>query len=180
MLRSRFLLSGLGSAVVIGLVACGEPTAPGVDESAPAFNVASSRAGESEAPIVCPTRWTRSASAIIGPEGGTVELDGHRVTLPSGAVDQPTEITLRTPRSKYLVVNLRANGEEIVEFPVPVTVTISYARCHRGDLNRRDLSAWELDPATESLLGSMSSTHDAASRSVTFTTTHFSHFVIAD
>ncbi|HEX7118821.1 MAG TPA: hypothetical protein VF212_08540 [Longimicrobiales bacterium] len=172
--RSRFLMSGLGLAVVVGLAACGEPSAFEVEEVGPSFSVA--RSG----PLVCPVGTTRSVSAVIGQRGGTVELDGHRVTLPFGAVHRPTTITLTVPASRYLEIDLRAAGQEHYEFLAPVTVTVSYARCERRDVDQELLSAWAIDPATKTLLEGMTSRDDKEHQSVTFSTLHFSTYAIAD
>ncbi|HEX6938225.1 MAG TPA: hypothetical protein VF158_02345 [Longimicrobiales bacterium] len=177
MIRSRTLVSGLGLAAIVGLAACGEPSAFEVEEEfEPSFSVADEASGL----VVCPVGETRSASAIIGRRGGTVELDGHRVTLPRGAVDRPTMITLTAPASQYLEIDLTANGQEHFEFNVPVTVTISYARCHQRHLRRELLDAWEIDPDTKAMVESMPSRDKKGRQAVVFKTRHFSTFAIAD
>ncbi|HEX6039985.1 hypothetical protein [Longimicrobium sp.] len=51
-----------------------------------------------------------SASKVIGPEGGTIELSsGHRLEFPAGALSEPTEIGMRTD-DRYQGVHLSPHG----------------------------------------------------------------------
>ena len=186
MTRSRLLDPGLAILVLtaLGASACSEapPLAP--SETRPAYTssidpVDVSGPG-SQAPISCPTLETRSASAVIGPDGGTVELDGHSVTLPSGAVRQPTTITITAPASRYLEVDLRANDLDHFEFDQPVTVALSYEHCARVDLPVEGLSAWHVDESSGSFLERMPTEVDQEKRVFNFVTPHFSFYVIAD
>ena len=74
MIRSRFLMSGLGLAIVLGVAACSEPTALAVDEVQPEFYFGGGQTAGSDSgnPLICPTRTTRSATGIIRQNGGTV------------------------------------------------------------------------------------------------------------
>jgi hypothetical protein len=54
-----------------------------------------------------------AASQIIGPEGGVIELGGHRLVFPAGAVSQPTEIGMRAD-AQYQGVRLSPHG---LQFP---------------------------------------------------------------
>lgn len=180
--RSRFLTLGLGLAIVTVLAACSEPTALVVDEEVqPEFYFGGGKKDRDhgDSPLICPTHTTRSATGIIRPNGGTVKLDGHSVTFPAGAVTKPTEVTIRTPASRYLIVNLRADGQEYPTFRKPVTVTISYDRC-KGRIDPSDLVAYQIDPNTGELIEQMPSSVNPVRKTVTFKTSHFSHFVIAD
>lgn len=185
MKRSRFLLSGFGLAIAFGLAACGEPTAFEVEETTPSFSMTEAealRGGGSggNGLLVCPTGVTRVASRVIGPQGGTVSVAGHSVTLSPGAVRRPTLITLIVPASRFLEVDLRAAGQEHYSFAAPVEVTVSYERCARRDVERKLLSAWFIDPVSKEPIAPMPSHHSREKRTVTFTTTHFSNFAIAN
>ena len=108
---SRLLVRELPVLLIIAFAAaaCSDATVLGVDdESRPEFASTLTRGG----PVLCPTARTRTASAVIGRRGGTVALDGHRVTLPPGAVRRPTKITLTAPASRYLEIDLRANEQD--------------------------------------------------------------------
>ncbi len=176
---SRLLVRELPVLLIIAFAAaaCSDATVLGVDdESRPEFASTLTRGG----PVLCPTARTRTASAVIGRRGGTVALDGHRVTLPPGAVRRPTKITLTAPASRYLEIDLRANDQDHYEFDRPVEVAISYARCKRADLQVRPLNAWYIDPATKAHVETMPGKDDKANRIVTFATSHFSFYAIAD
>src|SRR5215210_6851760 len=71
----------------------------------------------------CPTRIEYTASAVIGADGGKVEIAGHNLTIPAGAVGVPTTFTLRAPAGRYLQIELTAQGAEHYEFPAPASVT---------------------------------------------------------
>ena len=130
--------------------------------------------------VECPTGTTRTTSALIGPLGGTLEVDGHRMTVPAGALLLPTEVTLTVPASQYVEVDIRAGGEEHFVFEAPVEVSISYARCSRSNIERTSLSAWYIDSETKALLEDMGGVDDKTARTVTFTTGHLSGYAIAD
>lgn len=57
---------------------------------------------------------TSSVSAVIGPDGGTLQMDGgYRIDFPAGALAQPTTITM-TPSAQYVGVELEPHG---ITFP---------------------------------------------------------------
>jgi hypothetical protein len=57
---------------------------------------------------------SESASKVIGPEGGVIELSqGHRLVFPAGALSSPTEIGMRAD-GKYQGVQLSPHG---LQFP---------------------------------------------------------------
>lgn len=57
---------------------------------------------------------TESASRVIGPEGGVIELaQGHRLVFPAGALSQPTEIGMRAD-AEFQGVRLSPHG---LQFP---------------------------------------------------------------
>lgn len=57
---------------------------------------------------------SQSASQVIGPEGGVLELpQGHRLVFPAGALAEPTEIGMRAD-GKYQGVQLSPHG---LQFP---------------------------------------------------------------
>lgn len=76
---------------------------------------------------------TVSVTRLIGSGGGSLELYGHRLTVPSGAVLEPTLFTLAVVPSGYVQVELSATvrtllgvlnlGEKGFRKPVPVTLT---------------------------------------------------------
>lgn len=138
---------------------------------APALN------GSTVSLLSCATDTTWTVSATVGSEGGEFSRQGHRVKIPAGAVPQPTRFTLTVPASQYAEIDVRADGASHYTFAKPVTVTISYAGCGAAGGN---LTAWYWDAASGSLIQRMSGVDDPSKKAVTFTTDHFSGYVIAN
>lgn len=80
-----------------------------------------------------------SVSKLIGVDGGQISLAGHRLTVPEGAVDQPTLFTVTLVTNGYVEVDLSATvtdllgnlvevGTEENPFNEPVTLTLNYNR----------------------------------------------------
>lgn len=129
--------------------------------------------------VECPTDSTVAATGTIGALGGTVEAAGSRITLPTGAVRQPTDITVRVPTSNYMEIEIRANGRADFEFHEPVTVAIDYGRCTRSNIDKDPLSAWEIDPETKALIENLGGSDDKDARIVEFSTGHLSAYAVA-
>jgi hypothetical protein len=142
-LRSKRVLAAL--AVVLGLAACesgsdgsNHPTLP---ES---FIRGSTYGGYSLANDPMPERMAGSvsfnsemltASATIGGAGGRVDLLGHSIVVPAGAVTEPKVFTITSIPGGYVEVDLRAGDGSLLDpdsddenFAVPVTLTLTYER----------------------------------------------------
>lgn len=129
--------------------------------------------------VSCPSTVTRSVSKTVGLFGGSLELDGTRVTIPFGAVLLPTTITLTLPASPYMEVDLTANLLDHISFPVPVTVSIDYSRCSADAIDDAPMHVWYISDLTRALLENLGGTDNRESSTITFTTIHFSGFSIA-
>lgn len=173
MMMKRIARLGLGAVLAGGLVACGEPE--GGTTLEPAFATSSN-----PTLVECPSDESYETSATILPTGGSVELRGHSIQLPLGAVVTATTIGLREPASQYMLIAATADGQDHFQFLEPVAVTISYARCTRNNLEKGPLSVWLVDPATGALLENMGGVDDKENRTVTFQTDHFSGYAIAN
>lgn len=130
--------------------------------------------------VECPVNETRSVTDTVGILGGTVELDGHAITLPTGAVAVPTVLTLTAPAGQYVELDIHANDSETFQFEEPVSIRISYDRCTRSNVDKDPLTAWHIDEETKALLNHMGGTDDKTARTVTFGTDHLSGFAIAN
>ena len=132
--------------------------------------------------VECPVSETRSVTETLLPLGGTIELDGHSFTLPAGAIAVPTSFTLTVPKSNYVEIEIHAVGEDVFGFPelAPASITISYDRCTRSNIDQSALTAWYIDSATKALLQHMGGTDDKLARTVTFDSDHLSGFAIAN
>lgn len=130
--------------------------------------------------IECPISETRSVTKELGLLGGTIELDGHSMTLPYGAVLLPTTFTLTVPASNYVEIEIHAAGEEMFDFAKAATIAISYQRCTRSNIDQSALTAWYIDSETKALLVHMGGTDDKLAQTVTFDSDHLSGFAIAN
>lgn len=75
-------------------------------------------------------------SQLIGVEGGVLNLAGHTLSVPVGAVDQPTLFTMTLVTNGYVEVDLSATVTDLLGtvidvgeqgFNVPVTLSLTYA-----------------------------------------------------
>jgi hypothetical protein len=128
--------------------------------------------------LECPVSTSASKTALIGLLGGVIELNGHRVVIPADAVLMPTEFTLTVPASNYVEVDIKAAGQEHYQFRKPVSLTLSYARCTRTNIDKEALRIYYIDSQSKALIDDMGGTDDKAARTVTTGTDHFSGYVI--
>lgn len=160
----------VGFASVLLAVGCAEtPLQP---EGEPVFSTSSGAVL-----LECPINQTQSTSGTIGVLGGILELDGHSVVLPPGAVLLPTRISLTVPASNHLKVQFQAGGSEHFEFLEPISITISYARCTRSNIDRVTLGIWHIDDQNQ-LLSNKGGYDDKVARRVTATSDHFSNYAV--
>jgi hypothetical protein len=126
--------------------------------------------------LSCPSGTTQSASAVIGPDGGTLAVGRFRVDFPAGAVPSPETFVLTVPASQHLDIEVHADGYEHYTFATPVDVTLDLSRC---GLLPPGLQVWNVDLATSALLEPMGGTLDLLSRTMRFRAPHFSGYSIA-
>ena len=181
--RSTRLGAALLAGAVALLAACSDaPTAPA--SSAPrAVNAAVAdpsalTASPSASLLACPSRITRSTSAVIGPRGGMVGIAGSALVVPPGAVATPTTFTFTIPASPFLQVDVSAAGVAHYQFAHPVALSISYAHCSPSALPDAPLGAWWVDAATLEQLGVMAAVDDRHQHRVTFVTDHLSGYAV--
>lgn len=173
-MRSTVLRLALIPAAALSLAACSDALAP-----APAPVATEPGLSLASAPSIleCPIDTTRSVSATIGLLGGTLELDGHRLVIPLNAVLLPTEFTLTVPASNYMEVRVTAAGQEHFEFLQPVSLTLSYGRCSRSNIEKENLRIFHID-GNNAILEDMGGTDDKAARTVTTSSDHLSDYAI--
>lgn len=184
MLRTGALTAALLIAMVTGCSDTGtSPTGVGSSELETATSLlAPGTPAEAAADrfLHCPVSTTRSTERTIGLLGGTIRLDGHSIRIPAGAVLLPTRFMLTVPASKYVEVEIHAEGHEHFQFLLPASVTMSYDRCGDMDIDHDDLHVWYISGLTGLLLEFMGGTADPEDRHVTFSTDHLSGFIIAN
>lgn len=126
-----------------------------------------------------------TAGEVIGAEGGSVELAGHVLTVPAGAVSHPTRFTLRLVENGFVEVDLRAArasglqaGVDVGKqgFATPVILQLSYEQGEvRGDPAAL-IVAWVRPDGS---LQPLRSSHDAEEQTITAPLDHFSRYVLA-
>ena len=127
--------------------------------------------------IQCPSTEAVSTSSVITALGGSLSIGGVSLLIPAGALLGDALVTVTVPVSQYLEVEINVAGSDHFVFELPVTATISYARCGRGWL--LPLSAWHIDGETKALLERMPSIDNKLLRTVTFTTGHLSWYALS-
>lgn len=131
-----------------------------------------------DAPLLaCPNTSVRSASAVIGPLGGSVSVAGHKLAVPAGAVPVPTSFSITVPASQLLEVQIRAGEAEHYQFLLPVSLTLSYARCGPETVEGKRLQIVYID-AFDSVLQLLGGSDDRVSRAVTTWTDHLSDYAM--
>ncbi len=160
--------------VALFAIACQEPTS--LDRRMVEAHFTTS----SEAELLeCPFPVAHMGMASIGPGGGTVVAGGSSISIPSGALLEPTTITLAVSESEVVQVDITAGDAEHFEFGAPVSITIDYSRCPESSTDDEVLGAWYVDGATQALLEPMNATDDKVSRTVEFETDHLSSYAVA-
>lgn len=165
-------------ALALLAAACGGDAASGpVSPDAAALNAGGT---PSSGPVLieCPAEVTRTASATIGTPGGTLELNGHRLHVPKGAVRGPTRFDLTVPASNYMEVRVHANGQQSFNFHTPATLTVDYSRCTRSNVDGEQLRIFVVDETTGEILEDLGGVDDKISRTVTVVTPHLSGYSI--
>lgn len=77
-------------------------------------------------------------TAIVGSDGGVLELGDHVLTVPAGAVSEDTRFTMRMVSGGGIQVELHATKETTNDvgesgFDRPVRIALSYANTDAGD-----------------------------------------------
>lgn len=128
-----------------------------------------------------------SVSQLIGGNGGTVTLLGHRIVVPAGAVDLPTVFTLAVLPNGYVQVDVTALAPALsglvdvgaAGFERPVRLDLSYERATNVKRESR-LVILRLNPAGMSELHEALPTTVAASQDqATVWLEHFSGYIMA-
>jgi hypothetical protein len=129
--------------------------------------------------LSCSTTDSASARATIGPAGGTIGARGASITIPAGAVPEPTLFEVVVPVSKYLETDIHAVGVEHYVFQQPASITLNLARCPGALPGGASPQGAYIDTATDQVLELMGGSYDLLNHKVTFRTGHLSGYVVA-
>lgn len=166
---------GLLIALAFVLPACAD-----VDSTAPLAPADASLASSGPVLVECPAETEEWATGSLGALGGSIQLKGHRLSLPGLAVKRPTEFGLAARVSNYMELDIRGDGQNSFKFDRPVRITIDYSRCTRTNIDHAPLSVWQIDPETKALLEDMGGVDDVLNQRVIFSTMHLSGYAIAN
>lgn len=172
----RLVFSSVATLAVVA--ACSAASITGDDRSSSSANA--SLLAKAPALVQCPTNETASATGVVGPLGGLVQVGETSIQIPAGALLSEATVTVTVPQSNYMEVDISVAGVEHFVFEQPVVVTLSYARCARSNIEAAPLSAWYIDSETKGLLEQMPSVDNKLTRSITFTTGHLSGYAVAN
>jgi hypothetical protein len=76
--------------------------------------------------LQCRTDSEPSVSKLIGANGGSITIEGHRLAIRANALAARKRFVLEHPARDYVVVTVTPHGQT---FNPPSTLTISYAHC---------------------------------------------------
>jgi hypothetical protein len=124
--------------------------------------------------VACTPMPADSATQLIGPEGGTLNVGAHALVVPPGALDTAVVITAVAPSDS---VNRVQFGPAGLTFRRPASLTMSYANCGvLGVLLPRQI-VYTTDLLQ--LLEVLGGVDDLLSQKVTARIHHFSDYVVA-
>jgi hypothetical protein len=126
-----------------------------------------------------------AASAVIGRDGGVVQLGPHRLIVPQGAVDHPTRFSMHLAENGYVEVDLNAssyttkgskNDAGRRGFAKPVTLQLSYADAETAGELSDVVIAWVKPDGS---LQPLQSTRDESRSMISADLNHFSPYALA-
>lgn len=122
--------------------------------------------------LTCAPLAYDAVTQIVGPEGGTLTVGPHALTIPPGALDEPTSVTAVAPTDNVNIVQIQPGGLTLRQ---PASLRMSYANCSvvGSTLPKRIASVTDAllilgylvsldDPLSQSVSGEVSSTGDYA------------------
>jgi hypothetical protein len=180
MIRSRRVL-GLLSLVLIlstGLTSCttgDSPTGPSTGAVSDSQNL--------YLPIVtpllnglvgCNTQTYGRTTKVVGPLGGVIQVNGHTLVIPAGALSRNVSITATAPADKVSSVQFQPEG---LQFAKPVKLTLDYSFCPLGRLDLFKHIAYTTDNLN--ILSLLLSVDDLLRMRISSDIRHFSRYAVA-
>ena len=114
------------------------------------------------------------STATIGPDGGTISAGPHTLTIPAGALNAPTQITMTAPNG--MGVNAVQFQPEGLRFNKPASLTMSYANCSIISVLLPKKIVYTSDALQ--ILETLLSADNIFTRKVTGRVNHFSDYVV--
>jgi hypothetical protein len=182
MIRSRRLVALLSLALLLvtGVTSCTSGDAP----TAPTASSAVAASGQSRSDLLLNTTLTGLlacgrqpydfASKVIGPAGGTIQVDGHVLSIPAGALDHDVLISAEAPSDYAASVRFQPEG---LQFARKARLTLDYSFCPLGRLNLLKRVAYTTDDLN--ILSYLLSRDDLLRMRVSADLGHFSRYAVA-
>lgn len=161
-------IAALAGLLVAG---CGDQVPAGV--AGPAVPEAPHLLGRLTGLLRCAPLPVDSATRIVGPAGGTLQVGPHRLLVPPGALTGDVAITGVTRPEAVRRIDLRPEG---LVFDAPASLTMSYDGC--GLVGFLPLRIAYVS-AELSILEYLMSVTDGSAREVTASLNHFSNYAVA-
>lgn len=183
MVRHRRLpcVAGLALLAAIGLASCAGVDTPTSPAQQPAGLATAQPSANPRllAPLLnglvgCNQQQYGIASRVIGPLGGSIQVNGHVLVIPPGALAQNVLITAEAPNDNYASVRFQPEG---LRFAKQARLTLDYSFCPIGRLNLLKRVAYTSDSLD--ILSYLLSTDDLLRMQVSARLDHFSRYAVA-
>ncbi|HEX9109227.1 MAG TPA: hypothetical protein VF832_18395 [Longimicrobiales bacterium] len=119
----------------------------------------------------------QTKTAVIDQTGGFIRFQGSVLVVPPNAVSGPTSFTFRLHVQPTMGADLSAvaaNGQPVTVFPVPLKLTLSYARAKTQIPDPSKIVILWVENGI--VLGQLPSTPDVQGKKVTALVTHFTDY----
>jgi hypothetical protein len=169
----RFLRLGWMVVSGLALLSCTDHTLVGPPPRPPRADLIGSWP-EPTGLVRCRPLAADSVTQTIGPAGGTLSVGAHQLTVPAGALLEPTTITAVAPFSPVIQVRFQPQG---LVFLLPATLQMSYQNCN----GLAQLVPKQIAYTTDDLniLELLVSSDDLLSQRITAPLQHFSTYAVA-
>ncbi len=123
---------------------------------------------------------TASVKVVLGAGGGMLSVNGHTLTVPAGALAEPTRFTMTTVSGSSIRVALTAadakTGAPVTEFPTPLRLSLSYANAQVSNPSKLKV-AWIVNGE---IVAVQRSDVDRLHRTVSSSLYHFSDWAVCN
>lgn len=120
-----------------------------------------------------PSRYDADVK-VVGPRGGVLRAGRHTLTIPAGALREPTVITMEAPVSLAVAVHFEPHG---LTFDVAPTLTLDYRKCAVPDGSAMSIAY--VDDALNVLERPRSKQAKGRKGTISAEIWHFSDYIIA-
>jgi hypothetical protein len=168
----------LAGALVVVASSCGDRTPLGVSPQQDLLGSlvqTTSKTIQSLNLLRCDPMPSVSVSQWVGPDGGTIQIGPHQLSIPANALSQWVQITATAPSDTVNHVHFEPEG---LQFKKSASLTLSYANCSVvGSLLPKQIVYTTDDLLT--ILDVLKSLDDPLSQQVTGKLNHFSEYAVA-